>query len=117
MLTGLPSYLAYGQQCLVPPMLAQPYVPSDVTVAPTAPPSSVGLSSTSVAPVPSSNVVVPTSVATIGADTRSTVPVVDTKVVPNYLLNHVIPVSAIVSWQRLRSAQQNTLVVHSHVTD
>ena len=28
---------------------------------------------------------------------------------PNYLLNHVIPVSAIVSWQRLRSAQQNTL--------
>jgi len=26
---------------------------------------------------------------------------------PNYLLNHVIPVSAIVSWQRLRSAQQN----------
>ena len=30
---------------------------------------------------------------------------------PNYLLNHVIPVSAIVSLQRLRSAQQNTLVV------
>ena len=30
---------------------------------------------------------------------------------PNYLLNHVIPVSAIVSWQRLRSAQQNALVV------
>ena len=30
---------------------------------------------------------------------------------PNYLLNHVIPVSAIVSQQRLRSAQQNTLVV------
>jgi len=30
---------------------------------------------------------------------------------PNYLLNHVIPVSAIVSRQRLRSAQQNTLVV------
>ena len=27
---------------------------------------------------------------------------------PNYLLNHVIPVSAIVSRQRLRSAQQNT---------
>ena len=34
---------------------------------------------------------------------------------PNYLLNHVIPVRAIVSRQRLRSAQQNTLV--SHVTD
>ena len=30
---------------------------------------------------------------------------------PNYLLNHVIRVSAIVSRQRLRSAQQNTLVV------
>jgi len=30
---------------------------------------------------------------------------------PNYLSNHVIPVSAIVSRQRLRSAQQNTLVV------
>jgi len=30
---------------------------------------------------------------------------------PNYLLNHVIPVSAIVSRQRLRSAQQNTLEV------
>ena len=30
---------------------------------------------------------------------------------PNYLLNHDIPVSAIVSRQRLRSAQQNTLVV------
>ena len=30
---------------------------------------------------------------------------------PNYRLNHVIPVSAIVSRQRLRSAQQNTLVV------
>ena len=30
---------------------------------------------------------------------------------PNYLLNHVIPVSFIVSRQRLRSAQQNTLVV------
>ena len=30
---------------------------------------------------------------------------------PNYLLNHVIPVSAIVSRQRLRSAQQNTLAV------
>ena len=30
---------------------------------------------------------------------------------PNYLLNHVIPVSAIVSRQRLRSAQENTLVV------
>jgi len=30
---------------------------------------------------------------------------------PSYLLNHVIPVSAIVSRQRLRSAQQNTLVV------
>ena len=30
---------------------------------------------------------------------------------PNCLLNHVIPVSAIVSRQRLRSAQQNTLVV------
>jgi len=30
---------------------------------------------------------------------------------PNYLLNHVIPVSAIVSRQRLRSAHQNTLVV------
>ena len=30
---------------------------------------------------------------------------------PNYLLNHVVPVSAIVSGQRLRSAQQNTLVV------
>ena len=30
---------------------------------------------------------------------------------PNYLLNHVIPVSATVSRQRLRSAQQNTLVV------
>ena len=30
---------------------------------------------------------------------------------PNYLLNHVIPVSTIVSRQRLRSAQQNTLVV------
>ena len=30
---------------------------------------------------------------------------------PNYLLNRVIPVSAIVSRQRLRSAQQNTLVV------
>ena len=30
---------------------------------------------------------------------------------PNYLLNHVIPASAIVSRQRLRSAQQNTLVV------
>jgi len=29
---------------------------------------------------------------------------------PEYLLNHVIPVSAIVSRQRLRSAQQNTLV-------
>jgi len=29
----------------------------------------------------------------------------------NYLPNHVIPVSAIVSQQRLRSAQQNTLVV------
>ena len=29
----------------------------------------------------------------------------------NYLLNHVIPVSAIVSRQRLQSAQQNTLVV------
>ena len=29
----------------------------------------------------------------------------------NYLLNHVIPVSFIVSRQRLRSAQQNTLVV------
>ena len=33
---------------------------------------------------------------------------------PNYPLNHVIPVSAIVSRQRLRSAQQNT---RSHVTD
>jgi len=30
---------------------------------------------------------------------------------PNYLSNHVVPVSAIVSWQHLRSAQQNTLVV------
>jgi len=30
---------------------------------------------------------------------------------PNYLLNRVIPVSAIVSRQRLRFAQQNTLVV------
>ena len=30
---------------------------------------------------------------------------------PNYQLNNVIPVSAIVSRQRLRSAQQNTLVV------
>jgi len=30
---------------------------------------------------------------------------------PNYLSNHVIPVSAIVSRQRLRSAQQNTLAV------
>jgi len=30
---------------------------------------------------------------------------------PNYLSNHVILVSAIVSRQRLRSAQQNTLVV------
>jgi len=30
---------------------------------------------------------------------------------PNYLSNHVIPVSANVSRQRLRSAQQNTLVV------
>jgi len=30
---------------------------------------------------------------------------------PNYSSNHVIPVSAIVSRQRLRSAQQNTLVV------
>ena len=30
---------------------------------------------------------------------------------PNYLLNHVIPVSSFVSRQRLRSAQQNTLVV------
>ena len=30
---------------------------------------------------------------------------------PNYLWNHVIPVSAVVSRQRLRSAQQNTLVV------
>ena len=29
----------------------------------------------------------------------------------NYLSNHVVPVSAIVSRQRLRSAQQNTLVV------
>jgi len=33
---------------------------------------------------------------------------------PNYLLNHVIPVSAIVSRQCLRSAQQNTLVVPRH---
>jgi len=33
---------------------------------------------------------------------------------PNYLLNHVIPVSAIVSRQRHRSAQQNTLVVPRH---
>ena len=33
---------------------------------------------------------------------------------PNYLLNHVVPVSAIVSRQRLRSAQQNTLVVPRH---
>ena len=30
---------------------------------------------------------------------------------PNYLLNHIIPVSAIVSRHRLRSARQNTLVV------
>jgi len=30
---------------------------------------------------------------------------------PNYLSNHVIPVSAIVSRQHLRSAEQNTLVV------
>jgi len=30
---------------------------------------------------------------------------------PNCMLNHVVPVSAIVSRQRLRSAQQNTLVV------
>jgi len=30
---------------------------------------------------------------------------------PNYLLNHVIPVSAIVSRQHFQSAQQNTLVV------
>ena len=30
---------------------------------------------------------------------------------PNYLLNHVIPIGAIVSRQRLRSAQQNTHVV------
>jgi len=30
---------------------------------------------------------------------------------PKYLSNHVIPVSVIVSRQRLRSAQQNTLVV------
>ena len=30
---------------------------------------------------------------------------------PNYLSNHVIPVSAIVSLQRVRSAQQNSLVV------
>jgi len=30
---------------------------------------------------------------------------------PNYLFNHVIPVSAIVSRQCLRSTQQNTLVV------
>jgi len=70
-------------------MLAQPYVPSDVTVAP----SSVGLSSTSVVPAPSGNVVASMPVATIGADTRPTYvnlgtlvpsapPIVDTKVVP-----------------------------------
>jgi len=36
---------------------------------------------------------------------------------PNYLLNRVIPVSAIVSRQRLRSAQQNTLVGPTLQTD
>jgi len=90
--SGLPSYLAYGQQCLVPPMLAQP-VSSDVAVTPAAPPLSLVVSTTSVVSVPSSNVVVPTPVATIGADIRATgaslgaplpsaPPVVDTKAIP-----------------------------------
>jgi len=38
-------------------------------------------------------------------------PVSDNTCAPNYLSNHVIPVSAIVSRQHLWSAQQNTLVV------
>jgi len=91
--SGLPSYLAYGQQCLVPPMLAQP-VSSDVAVTPAAPPLSLGVSTTFVVSVPSSNVVVPTPVATIGADIRATCaslgaplpsapPVVDTKAIPS----------------------------------
>ena len=91
--SGLPSYLAYDQQCLVQPMLAQSYVSSDVAVASAAPLLSVGVSTTSVVPAPSSNVVVPTPVATIGADTRATYAslgaplpsaplVVDTKAVP-----------------------------------
>jgi len=58
--SGLPSHLSHGQQCLVPPMLAQPYVPSAVAVASAAPPSSLGVLTTSVVPVPSSNVVVST---------------------------------------------------------
>ena len=91
--SGLPSYLAYGQQCLVPPMLVQPCVSSDGAVVSAAPPSSLGVSTTSVVTVPSSNVVVPTPVAAIGADTRAAYaslgnplsrapPVVDIKVLP-----------------------------------
>ena len=102
--SGLPSYLAYGQQCLVPPMLAQPYASSDVAVASAAPPLSVGVSTTSVVQVPSSNVVVSGPVATIGADTRATYaslgaplssapPVVDTKAVP--LVGNPTQVSAV----------------------
>ena len=102
--SGLPSYLAYGQQCLVPPMLAQPYASSDVAVASAAPPLSVGVSTTSVVQVPSSNVVVSGPVATIGAGTRATYaslgaplssapPVVDTKAVP--LVGNPTQVSAV----------------------
>ena len=91
--SGLPSYLAYGQQCLVPPMLAQPCASSDGAVVSAAPPSSLGVSTTSVVSVPSSNVAVSTPVTAIGADTKaayaslgaplsSAPPVVDTKVVP-----------------------------------
>jgi len=65
---------------------------SDIAVASAAPTLSVGVSTTSVVPVPSSNVV-PMSVAPVGADTRATYaslgaplpsapPVVDTKAIP-----------------------------------
>jgi len=82
---GLPSYLAYSQQCLVPLMLEQLYVSSDVAVASAAPPLSVGVSTASV-PVPSSNVVVGADTratyASLGAPLSSAPPVVDTKAVP-----------------------------------
>ena len=68
--SGLPSYLAYGKQCLVPPMLAQPYVSSDVTAAP----------STDVVPTISADT--RPTYASLGAPLSSAPPFVDTKAVP-----------------------------------